>query len=61
MTPEDDVSCRRLAIQLAAQLPATPAEARRAVEHLLELVPWISGTVDIPEPRATVTQLRTVE
>jgi hypothetical protein len=42
----DDAACRRLAAQLAAQLPETKAKALKTIEYLREL----ADTFMYPEP-----------
>ncbi len=40
---EKEMTCRRLAIQLAAQLPEDREEARLALQYAAELLGWLMG------------------
>lgn len=41
-----DTERRRIALQLAAQLPKDPKDRRQIVEYLGDLLPWLDGQDD---------------
>lgn len=44
-----DAQARRVAMNLAAQLPATPKDARLVVEYMAALTRFASGDAEIAE------------
>jgi poly-gamma-glutamate capsule biosynthesis protein CapA/YwtB (metallophosphatase superfamily) len=56
----DDAACRRLAAQLAAQLPETKAKAMKTIEYLRELADTFMYPAEEPAPDNVVPLPRLV-
>jgi hypothetical protein len=54
----DDLTCRRLAVQLACQLPPDKNDCLRVLEHLRALIEFTTGSDD---KIGSVTKLRPVK